>query len=106
MSEHDVALSLSTLGHIYHTLGVLPEEEKSYREAFDIYSRLGARSDLAHTHNNLGRVLVKKDDLDDALAEFQQAARIAAGEKTAESKVSINKAGCSCCKEIGKRPQT
>ncbi len=92
VSEQDVALSLSTLGHIYHTLGVLPEEEKSYREAFDIYSRLGDRSALAHARNNLGRVLVKKGDLDDALVEFQQAERIAAGEKTAEIE-SLNQQG-------------
>jgi tetratricopeptide (TPR) repeat protein len=92
VSEYDVALSLSTLGHIYHTLGVLPEEEKSYREAFDIYSRLGDRSALAHAHNNLGRVLVRKGDLKDALAEFQHAARIAAGEKTAEIE-SLNQQG-------------
>lgn len=79
MSEAFIAMSQNTLGHIYHTLGVLDEEEKAYREAFEIYSRLGDRSALAHTHNNLGRMLVKKGDFQGALAEFKQAARIAAG---------------------------
>ncbi len=93
ISENDVALSLSTLGYIYHTLGVLDEEEKAYKEAFEIYSRLGDRSSIASTHNNFGRILVKKGDLNNALAAFEQAARIAANENPGSEIESLNQRG-------------
>jgi tetratricopeptide (TPR) repeat protein len=93
ISEATIALSQNTLGHIYHTLGLIDEEEKAYREAFEVYCRLGDRSALAHTHNNLGRVLVKKGDLEGALLEFRQASRIAAGENHGAEIESCNQQG-------------
>ena len=93
ISEAAIALSQNTLGHIYHTLGVIDEEEKAYREAFEIYSRLSDRSALAHTHNNVGRMLVKRGNLEDALLEFRQASRIAAGENHGAEIESCNQQG-------------
>jgi len=72
-------LSLSTLGHIYHTLGEVKQEEEAYQEAFDIYNRVGDKSAIASAYNCLGRVWVEKGDLKKAREDFQQAARIAAG---------------------------
>ena len=76
-SEYDIGLSQSTLGHIYHTLGELADEEKAYREAFDIFTRLGAKSAIADSYNNIGRVLIRKGDLKGALEQFKQAQQIA-----------------------------
>jgi tetratricopeptide (TPR) repeat protein len=96
ISEAYIALSQNTLGHIYHTLGELDDEEKAYREAFDIYSRLGNRSAIADTHNNVGRMLVKRGKLEDAVVEFQQASRIAAGENHIAEIESCNQQGRVC----------
>jgi tetratricopeptide (TPR) repeat protein len=79
IGEFDVGLSFSTLGHIYHTLGEINEEEKAYKAAFDIYYRVGNKDGIASAYNNLGRVWVKKGDLSKAHESFQQALRIALG---------------------------
>lgn len=93
ISEAAIAASQNTLGHIYHALGVIDEEEKAYREAFEIYSHLGDRSALAHTHNNIGRMLVKRGKLEEAREEFIQALRIAAGENHGAEIESYNQQG-------------
>jgi tetratricopeptide (TPR) repeat protein len=77
INEYHVGLSLSTLGHIYHTLGEVEEEEKTYQEAFDIYSRVGDKRAIADAYNCLGRIWVKKGDLKKARENFQKAASIA-----------------------------
>lgn len=77
IGEYDVGLSYSTLGHIYHTLGDVKEEENAYKAASDIYHRVGNKSDIAASYNNVGRAYVKKGELDKARNNFQQALRIA-----------------------------
>jgi tetratricopeptide (TPR) repeat protein len=78
-SQHGVGLSLSTLGHIYHNLGAVNEEEKAYKEAFEIYSRIGNRRDIAAVYNNLARVQVSRGNIESATEGFHQALRIASG---------------------------
>jgi tetratricopeptide (TPR) repeat protein len=79
ISEYYVGLSLSTLGHIYHTMGEHDEEERVYQEAFDIYSMVGDKSAIAGAYICLGRVWVEKRDLEKAGEDFQRAADIAIG---------------------------
>lgn len=96
VSEADLALSYNTLGHIYHTLGTLVDEERAYRDAFAIYNRLGDNDSIAHTHNNLGRVLVARGDFKGARAEFEQALRIAANVNHIATIESLNQQGRLC----------
>jgi tetratricopeptide (TPR) repeat protein len=93
INEYSVGLSLSTLGHIYHTLGEVKEEEKVYQEAFDIYNRVGDKSAIADAYNCLGRVWVMKGDLRKAREDFQQAARIASGVSRPSEIESYNQLG-------------
>jgi len=74
-------------------LGEVDEEEKAYKEAFDIYSRIGDKSAIADSYNNLGRVLVKQGDLSGALEEFKEAARIAEGVNYRAEIESFNQQG-------------
>ncbi len=69
------------LGHIYHALGEVSEEEKAYREAFDIYNRVGNKSAIAATYNCFGRLWMRKGELKKAREDFEQAARIAVKSK-------------------------
>ena len=78
-NEFAVGLSLSLLGHIYHTLGEVSAEGKAYQEAFEIYNRVGNKSAIAATYNCLGRLWMSKGDLKRAHEDFDQATRIAAG---------------------------
>ena len=78
-SELEVGLSLSTLGQIYYDKKDIIEEEGAFREAFDIYNRIGDRRSIAATHNRLGRIYAIRGELEKALPEFQQAYRIAQG---------------------------
>jgi tetratricopeptide (TPR) repeat protein len=93
ISEYYVGLSLSTLGHIYHTLGEVKEEEKAYQEAFDIYNRVGDKSAIADTYNCLGRIWVEKGDLKRARENYEQASRIASGVSRLAEIESYNQLG-------------
>src|SRR5207245_6146664 len=68
-----------TMEHMYHKMGEISEKEKAYKEAFDIYNRVGDKSGIASAYNSLGRVWVKKGDSNKANDHFQQALRIASG---------------------------
>ena len=92
-SELDVGLSLSTLGHIYHNKKDVTEEEYAYREAFDIYNRVGDRRAIAATHNRLGRLYAARGELEKALPEYQQAYRIAQGFDREAEIESLNQQG-------------
>jgi tetratricopeptide (TPR) repeat protein len=92
-SEYDAGLSWSTLGHIYHTLGEVNEEERAYKEAFDIYNRVGDRSAIAGTCNCLGRVWMQRKDFRRADEYFQQARRIASGVSLLAEIESYNQLG-------------
>ena len=93
INEYDVGLSLSTLGHIYHTLREVTDEEKAYQEAFDIYSRVGDKSAIAAAYNCLGRVNIEKGDLKKAIEDFQQAIRIGSGVSLLAEIESYNQQG-------------
>jgi tetratricopeptide (TPR) repeat protein len=93
ISEYYVGLSLSTLGHIYHTLREVKEEEKAYQEAFDIYNRVGDKSAIADAYNCLGRVWVEKGDLKSARENYEQASRIASGVSRLTEIESYNQLG-------------
>lgn len=77
--ELDVGLSLSTIGHTYNALDELVEAERAYQEAFNIYKRYGDKRSLAAAYNSLGRVHYRKGELEKALEDYRQGARIAAG---------------------------
>lgn len=77
--EVDIGLSLSTIGHIYSALDEMVETERVYQEAFSIYKRFGDKRSLASAYNSLGKVHFRKGELEKALGDFQQAARITAG---------------------------
>lgn len=93
IGEYDVALSLSTLGHIYHTLGEINEEEKVYKEAFAIYRRVGRKASIAAAYNNLGRVWVEKGNLHNARDYFQNALQLASGVARSVEIESYNRLG-------------
>lgn len=93
-SELFVGLSLSTLGHIYHALDEVIEEESAYWNAFNIYNRIGDKRAVAGTYNCLGRVRVRKGELESALEDFRQAYRIAIGGINREAEIeSLNQQG-------------
>jgi tetratricopeptide (TPR) repeat protein len=79
VSEQDVGLSMSTLGHIYHNMGDIFEEDAAYREAYEIYNRVGDKKAVAAIHNYIGRIWMKKQDTVNARKNFDEALRIAAG---------------------------
>jgi len=61
-SEFDVALSLSTLGQIYLDAGHHVWAERNFQEAFEIYSRIGRRKELAATYNRFGHIQMSRGD--------------------------------------------
>jgi tetratricopeptide (TPR) repeat protein len=77
LSELYVGLSLSTLAHIYKARDEVAEARHSYQEALEIYERLGYKSGIAGTYNNLGQLLLVEGNLDEAQHYFEQAYRIA-----------------------------
>jgi tetratricopeptide (TPR) repeat protein len=93
LNEYYVGLSLSTLGHIYHSLDDLEPEAKAFNEAFEIYNRAGDKSGIASTYNRLGRIKMKRGALEEAKKDFEQAARIAVGLNRAAEIESLNQLG-------------
>lgn len=93
ISPLSVGLSYSTLGHLYHTLGDLGEEEKAYRNAFRFYSQAGDKSSIAAGHIGFGRVAVRKREWKTAHDEFQEAERINAGADTQVEVEVLNQFG-------------
>ncbi len=93
ISEYDVGLSYSMLGHIYHELDDVQDEEQAYRDAFNSYNRIGDKNGIAATYSCLGRVYVRKGELDAALDHFRQAGRIAAGVNRETEIESLNQQG-------------
>jgi tetratricopeptide (TPR) repeat protein len=69
-SEFDVALSLSTLGQIYLDGGHHAWAERPFQEAFEIYSRIGRRKELAATYNRLGHIQMSRGDFQSAKQWF------------------------------------
>lgn len=74
-----VGWSHMVLGHTYHALERLAEEELHYQKAFEIFNELGLRFHLASGYVGLGRVCVVKNDLDQAFAHFTKAYILARG---------------------------
>jgi len=69
-SEFDVALSLSTLGQIYLDGGHHIWAERPFQEAFEIYSRIGRRKELAATYNRFGHIQMSRGDFQAARQWF------------------------------------
>ncbi|HEY4033719.1 MAG TPA: tetratricopeptide repeat protein [Ktedonobacteraceae bacterium] len=65
-SEFDVALSLSTLGQIYLDAGHHVWADKRFKEAFEVYSRIGRRKEIAATYNRFGHIQMSRGDFPSA----------------------------------------
>lgn len=88
-----VGSSHMVLGHVYHALERLTEEEFHYQKAFEIFEAIGLRFYLAQGYIGLGRVCVVKNDLDQAFAHFTQAHRLAQGINREAEVESLNQRG-------------
>lgn len=88
-----VGSSHIVLGHVYHALERLAEEELHYQKAFEIFEALGLRFYLAQGYIGLGRVCVVKNDLDQAFAYFTQAHGLAQGINREAEVESLNQLG-------------
>jgi tetratricopeptide (TPR) repeat protein len=93
ISEVEVGLSLSTIGHIYFSLDEMVETERFYQEAYSIYKRFGDKRPLAAAYVSLGNVHFRKGELEKALGDFQQAARLTAGARYEAAMDSISQQG-------------
>ncbi|GHO92587.1 hypothetical protein KSF_026350 [Reticulibacter mediterranei] len=91
--EVDVGLSLSTIGHIYYSLDEMVETERIYQEAYSIYKRFGDKRPLAASYVSLGNVHFRKGELEKALGDFQQAARLTVGARYEAAMDSITQQG-------------
>ncbi|MBV9228928.1 MAG: ATP-binding protein, partial [Chloroflexi bacterium] len=93
IGERPVGLSLGTLGIIYMNAEEIVQAEQYFREAIDIYYRIGYRSGIAATQNRLGQIEIAKGNLDEAQVLFKKA-EIAARDFDEESYInSLNKQG-------------
>jgi tetratricopeptide (TPR) repeat protein len=90
----DVALSLSTLAHVYMEQEELAGAEHYYGQAFEIYNRLEDKDGITGTYNGLGRILLARGDLEGALKNFELVERLAHGTELMEAQiVSLNGQG-------------
>jgi tetratricopeptide (TPR) repeat protein len=94
-SELDVALNLSTLGQINLNADHYVWAEQYFQEAFEIYSRLGRRKELAATYNRFGQIqmMKSKGDLHLARQWFIKAQEASAEINTEAYIISLSKQG-------------
>ncbi len=88
-----VGISHMNLGHVYHALERLNEEELHYQKAFEIFDALGLHFYLAQAYIARGRVCVVKNDLDQAFAHFTKAYGLAQGINGEAEVESLNQRG-------------
>lgn len=88
-----VGLSHMVLGHTYHALERLAEEEFHYQKAFEIFNALGFRFHLSSAYIALGRVCAVKNDLDPAFAYFTKAYELAQGVNREAEVEALNQQG-------------
>jgi tetratricopeptide (TPR) repeat protein len=93
LREVEVGLSLSTIGHIYFSLDEMVETERFYQEAYSIYKRFGDKRTLAASYVSLGNVHFRKGELEKALSDYQQAARLTTGARYEAAMDSISLQG-------------
>ena len=99
LSELLVGTSRRALGQIYMDAGNIIEAEQRFREAFEIYQRLGFKAGIAMLDNLFGEVQLLKGDLDGARGWFVKAQE-AAREVDMEQYVnSLNKQGRICMQQ-------
>lgn len=93
ISERSVGASLGTLGIIYMNADEIVQAELYFREAIDIYNRIGYKSGIAATQNRLGEVEIAKGNLKEAQELFKKA-EFAARDFDEEAYInSLNKQG-------------
>lgn len=69
-AESVLAEGLKQLGNVSYLSGKREDAERSYREALEIYERVGDTVGLANVHSNLGVVYRRMGRWDDALADL------------------------------------
>jgi tetratricopeptide (TPR) repeat protein len=93
ISEIGVGQSLGLIGHIYLKIGDLPQAQKFFEDAFEIYTKNRYKKGTAIISNRFGQLAVEKSEFDDAMRWFQQGYRASQG-IDAESEInSLNKQG-------------
>ncbi len=93
LSEIGVGQSLGSIGHIYLKIGDLPQAQKFFEDAFEIYTRNRYKKGRAIISNRFGQIAVEKSEFDEAMNWFEKGYRAALG-IDAESEInSLNKQG-------------
>ncbi len=84
--------ALVTISQVQLSVGDQAQAERCCREGLAILQELNAPGDLAVAHNNLGIICQTRKGLDEAMAEYEQAARLfsATGNVRGQAKVANN----------------
>jgi tetratricopeptide (TPR) repeat protein len=93
ISEYPLGLSLSTMGQIYLDAGHFVWGGDCFDKAFEIYTRLGRRKELAATYNRFGLIQIAKSDLRQAAAWFMKAEEASVDLHPEAYITSLNKQG-------------
>ena len=93
VSEMSVGSSLSLIGNIYLKIGDLPQAQKFFEDAFEIYTRNRYKKGIALISNRFGQIAVEKGELEEAMSWFIRGYRTALGIDTEAEITSLNKQG-------------
>lgn len=93
VSEVYVAWSLGGIGAIYLHIDDLVSAEGHFREAYDIFQRIGHKKGLATTMNRFGQIALARRDLRSAMEWFQRAYNVSLGVDSNCQINSLNKQG-------------
>ncbi len=88
-----MAWSLNGIGTIYLHIDDLVSAERYFREAYDIFQRIGYKKGLATIMNRLGQVAQARRDLNEAMEWFKKAYTISLGVDRECQINSLNKQG-------------
>lgn len=95
-SELPIGHSFTELGIIYLRLEDLPEAEKYFKKAFDIYTRVHSKVSIATTYNHFGNVEMHKGNLEKAWQWFMQGYQASIDMSIGQYINSSNKLGRIC----------
>ncbi|MGA2277486.1 MAG: CHAT domain-containing protein [Terracidiphilus sp.] len=84
---HDELKWISNAGYVYHDSGDSSHAAESYRQALQLARQIGSREDIVIALEDLARVSVEADKLDDASAYIDQVAPM---EMATENRLSAN----------------
>ena len=101
VAEVSVGLSLSTMGQIYLDDGHFVWAEQCFREAFEIYGRIGRKRDLAATYNRFGQIELAQRNFSAAKQWFEKANEASADINMEAFVTSLSLQGDLCVK-LGK----